>query len=287
MDFINPQSDFGFKRLFGNEKKPKVVISFLNAAFGFTGKKMIKGVTFMDPYIRQITKRQKMSIIDVKCTDLDGHKFIIEIQVERDKDFPERVQDYVASNIIDQLDAGQNYEDLLPVFFLGVLNFNMIECSNEPINSYRVVNIHQENGKKVMLDDGLFRLSHWSFIELKKFNKTIEQCETLVDKWIYVLQNAADMKSIPELFELEKEIQEAFDLLNKAGMNAQELEEYRDSMKNMRAERSIIATAREDGKAEGKAEAMRELAKKMLLKKKPLDEIAEMTGLSAEEIKKL
>ena len=283
MDFINPQSDFAFKRLFGNEKKPNIVISFLNAAFDFTGTKKIKGVTFMDPYIRQVTKRQKMSIIDVKCTDLDGHKFIIEIQVDRDKDFPERVQDYVASNIIDQLEAGQDYEDLLPVYFLGVLNFKMVTCSEEPINSYRIVNIHHESGKKIMVDDGLFRLSHWMFIELGKFNKAEKECVTLVDKWIYVLKNAADMKEIPALFGTEKEICEALGLLNKGGMNAAELEQYRDSMRNMRAERSVIATAREDGKAEEK----RAMAKNLLRKKMSVADIAEVTGLSVNEIEKL
>ena len=288
MEFISPLSDFGFKRLFGNTEKPHIAISFLNSVLDLRDSKSIKNITFLDPHNRHMAKLNKLSIVDVKCVDQSGNKFIIEMQFDSERDFAQRAQEYVACSIVDQLEVGDEYSKILPVYFVGVINFNMIKTTEEPITTYRPVQVKKAKDKdySMFMDDALLNLSSWTFIELKKFRTPLEACETLVDKWLYLLRYAHEQKEIPALFGIEKVTKDAFELLNQGSMNSDEIAQYRANLNALRAENSVIRSAKEEGREEGEHNAKLTMAK-ALLNKMSVAEVAEITGLSADVLKKL
>ena len=282
MNFMNLQTDFAFKRVFGNEQKPHIAMSFLNSVLDFPEGEKIVSLVFPDPHNKRDIKRDKLSIVDVKCTDQMGRKFIIEMQVEKEAAYAQRSQYYVAHSLIRQLEDGEKFDKLLPVLFVGVLNFNMIDSNDHPLNHYSIVNRRVLHGTETLINDGLLKLSGWTFIELKKFNKKLEACESLVDKWIYLLRYAEKLDQIPALLGANHEIHDALDLLNKAAMTRPELEIYSDSVNAWRIECDKLDTA----EARGEQKATFAIAKKML-KTMTAEEVATILDLTVDQLEKL
>ncbi len=288
MKFLNLQTDFAFKRVFGNARKSHITMSFLNAVFNFPEGEKIVDLTFIDPYNKPDAVHKKMSIVDVKCTNKKGHKFIIEMQAKGQSAYPQRAQHYVFSNVADQLDKGERFDKLLPVYFVGVVKFSMNKQkkSAPPISHYVIMNKQEVDGKMVFDDDGLLSLASWVFVDLTKFNKKLDACKSLVDEWMYVLKYAEKLDEIPALLGVDKAIHDALELLNSGGMTEKELAEYKEELDALMVEEGVLSFAEAKGIEMGKAEAKIELAKKMLKKMSPA-EVAEVTGLSIEEIQKL
>ncbi len=290
MKFLNLQTDFAFKRVFGNAKKPHIAINFLNAVLALPEGKEIVDLIFIDPYNKPKTTRKKLGIVDVKCTNKRGEKFIIEMQAREQPAYAKRAQHYVFANVVDQLEKGERFDTLLPVYFVGVLKFNLITHTKQPISRYTIV--QKQNDE--LLEDDLMDLANWTFIELTKFNKKIAACKTLVEQWMYLLKYAEKLDEIPALLGAEKALLEAMELLNEGAMTEKERVTYQEELDALRVEEDILSAAEKkaeargktEGKTEGKAEAIRELARN-LLDVLPVEKIAEITGLSADEIKKL
>jgi predicted transposase/invertase (TIGR01784 family) len=217
MKFADPKNDLAFKKIFGNENKKEILISFLNSVLDFKDKKAIVDVDLDNPYQLPDIKELKETILDIKATNQNGDKFIVEMQKKDLSNFDKRSLYYTSKAYVSQIDKGEEMINLKKVYYIAILNFNMFENKNY-ISRHLIIN--QETMTQDLKD------FEFSFIELKKFNVKLEDLNTTIDKWIFFLNNASSFDLIPKEYEDIKEFQEAFQIANKFSWNKKELEYY-------------------------------------------------------------
>lgn len=286
MIFLDPTSDIAFKKLFGNQAKKEILMSFLNSILEKKGEDIIVDVTITDPYNNPETNWLKLSIVDVRCVDQKGRHLIVEVQVKYQDDYPERVQHYVAHAIARQLGKGAKYREIMPVIFIGILSENFSE-SPDYINHHTIRN--------TLTQEQLLKHMDFYFIELSKFNKELNQLESVTDKWIYLLKNAETLDAIPTELQSPIEIEDAMDELKQGNLSPQELTAYDIYLDRRRVAQSVeetlirrsIAKGMQQGMEEGKHVQALAIATKMLQDGFDHETIAKLTTLTLEEIKKL
>ncbi len=286
MQFVDVKNDIAFRKIFGNEKKTEIIISFLNAVLDLSKGKLITKVKIENPYQLPEIKGLKESILDVRVTDERDISYIVEMQIESTPSFDKRVQYYTAKRYSSQIKRGDDYPKLNQVIFVGILNFVFFEESKDYISQHRTVNI--KTGNQTL--DGM----EYNFIELEKFDKELEEITTLVDKWIYFLKNSESLEMIPSNVR-DKGLKHAYEDAERYTWTEEELLAYDQyySKQRERQDQMDEATKKarenglEEGMEKGRKERSIEIAKKMLAKGTDLDMIAEFTGLSIAEIESL
>jgi predicted transposase/invertase (TIGR01784 family) len=253
MRFADPKNDVAFKKIFGDENHKEVLISFLNSILDFKDSMKIKDVTIVNPYQVPKIKDLKNTILDIKATNENNQEFIVEMQVEKDKNFAKRSLYYTSKSYVNQIDNGERYPELKKVYFIGILDFAIFDTKNYLSNHL----ILDTKTNICELKDFEF-----TFIELKKFNLSLQQCDTIAKKWIYFIQNASSFDLIPKEYENIKEFRTAFNTAKIYNWNKDELEVYDYVCLNEGKKKSEIDTAREDGFVEGKEEGIKEGVKK-------------------------
>lgn len=188
MKFVDVKNDVAFRKIFGNENKKVILISFLNAVLGLEGQSRVKEVTLLNPFQLPRIAGEKSSIIDVRATDEKGATFIVEMQVAEPAGFDKRVLYYTSKDYAAQINSGEDYPLLRPVYFIGVLNFNYFSGKNY-LSSHLIID--EETGE-CNFKDLKFR-----FIELKKFNKEVNELKNIIDKWTFFIKNADELEVIP------------------------------------------------------------------------------------------
>ena len=252
--YINPYTDFGFKKLFGTEMNKDLLISFLNALF--MGHQNIKEVKYLPTEHFGVYGDSRRAIFDVYCEDENGGKFIVEMQNVYQQFFKDRSVFYSTFPIQEQAKVGAEWDfNLKEVYTVGVLNFEFRDGEYSKECYHHEVKLMDTQTKKVFFD----KLTY-IYLEMPKFNKTEDQLETMFDKWLFVLRN------LSRLFERPKALQEK--VFTKLINNA-------------------INTAKAEAKAEGKAEANMDNARKMKADGMPAELISKYTSLSIDEIEKL
>jgi predicted transposase/invertase (TIGR01784 family) len=286
MKFADPKNDIAFRKIFGDENKKEILISFLNNLLNFAGTtKEIIDLTIADPY--QVPKLidLKQTVLDIKAVDKRNIHYIIEMQVIHTAAFEKRVMYYVSKAYYQQLDKADDYPKLNQVIFLGFLDFVLFK-ENSNYTTRHLILEERTNGH-------YFKDFELNFVELPKFKKSLGELEDVKDKWIYFVKNASDMSIIPKEMEEPKEIREAFEAANRLSWTKEELDAYDDKGIYIQEERGRIEYAKEEGREEGKVvgreegkkEKAVEIAKSMLSKGISIDIIVETTGLAKEEIK--
>ena len=257
MKFADPKNDVAFKKIFGDENKKEILISFLNNILDFAGtKKEIADIMIANPY--QVPKLEglKYSILDIKALDKRGIHYIIEMQVLHTEALEKRVLYYTSKAYIQQLNRAEEYPKLNQVIFLGFLDFTFFD--NNPAYASRHLILDEKTHEHVFKD---FELN---FVELPKFDKDLDHLDNVKDKWIYFVKNAGDMKIIPEQMKSPKEIVEAFEVANEHTWSQEELDAYDAKGIFIADQRQGYIYAQKQGLAEGKAEGLAEgLAKGM------------------------
>lgn len=246
MKFADVKNDVAFRKIFGNQKKSIVLISFLNAVLDLEeGSRIIK-VTIIDPYLLPRIIGEKASIIDVRATDQRGRRFIVEMQVADKKGFDKRVQFYTSRDYSMQIDKGEDYPKLKPTYFVGILNFGIGFGKDYLAKHY---NIEEETGKCVLSD-----IQH-RFIQLTKFKKKRHELTTLVDKWTFFIKHAGKLEIIPEDV-LDEGLKTAYQEADKHLWTKEELIAYENASIREQDERGERALAKEEGKEEKEKEAI-------------------------------
>ena len=217
MSFADPTSDIAFKKIFGSQQRSHILISFLNAALGFTGKAAIAELEIVAPYQVPHLKGFLESTLDVRAKDKAGREFIVEMQVEDNKNFAKRACYYTAKAYSQQLKKKEKYATLRPVFFLGILSFNFFE-GDDFLTRHLILN--QKTQKQEL---GEFE---FAFIELKKFNKKESELSDIIDKWTYFLKHAGSLKKAPKSLTKIPEINEAFEVADQHLWTPEELHIY-------------------------------------------------------------
>jgi predicted transposase/invertase (TIGR01784 family) len=274
MQFADPRTDFAFKKIFGNDKAKDVLISFLNAVLGLDAAHAIVEVTILNPYEAPKTKYMRASYVDVKCVDARGISYIVEMQVAYVAGFEKRVIYNASKAYSNQLLVGEAYPKLNQVISINILDFILFDDFSHYLSCHQIQETISGNS---YLDE-----IRYYFIELPKFGKTEEELETVVDKWVYFIKHTRQLDHVPAKLD-EPAFRKAFELANRANMTPEELEHYEDSVLVMLDERGRIDGAFE----KGEYNKAREIARSMRHKNMASALIAELTGLTVEEIEKL
>jgi predicted transposase/invertase (TIGR01784 family) len=274
MRFINPKTDFAFKKIFGSSESKDILISFLNAMV-YNSEPMIQDLEIIDPYLAPKVTGLKDTYLDVKAQLNTGEIVIIEMQVINVEAFRKRVLYNAAKTYSLQLDVGQGYRFLKPVIALTITDFIQFENTDSLISHF----IFKEKTHNFNYSENELELV---FVELPKFQKSLEQLETLTDKWIYFMQSARILETVPETLETVPQIQRAFQIANQTNLTREELDEVEKVELFLQDQRNAISFAKNEARQEKAIEIARQLLN-------ILDDetISRTTGLSLEEIQKL
>jgi len=189
MKFVDVKNDIAFRKIFGNENKQEILISFLNAVLELPKGKKIKKIEIKNPFQLPEIKDLKSSILDVRATDESEISYIVEMQVEELEGFDKRVQYYTAKQYSSQIYKGDKYPQLNQVIFIGILDFVFFVDDASYITRHRTVNVKTQRSSLNGME--------YNFIELPKFNKEIKETKTLIEKWVYFIKNAENIDVIP------------------------------------------------------------------------------------------
>ena len=216
--YLDPKADVTFKKVFGEHKN--LVMSLLNALLPLDEGKKIESIEYLPPELVPETPLGKNSIVDVRCEETGGRKFIVEMQMEWFPDFRERVLLNSAKAYVRQLPKGNNYKLLQPVYALSLVNETFEPDTEEYYHYYHLV--HDLHSDKVL--DGL----HLVFVELPKF-----KAKNLVEKKMQILwlrflteidRDGADEVS-QDLLD-NPQTGEALEIVRESGMNDAERAAY-------------------------------------------------------------
>jgi predicted transposase/invertase (TIGR01784 family) len=242
--FADPKTDFVFKRIFGVDSRKHLLIALINHLLELEGDRIIVDLqhTPTDQHID--IPELKMSIVDVKCTDATGRRFVVEMQILKIEGFDKRVVYNASKAYVMQLRNGDEYPALCDVVGITICNFNLWPDKNEQGN-FKVPMLsrwrmqEQHSGEK-----GLSQIQ-FAFLELPKYNAG-DTPKTLVEKWAYFFREAKNLDVIPPAL-AEKPFQDAFEVARRATFTPQEWDLY-DRMKVAEQDaRGALTVARREG----------------------------------------
>lgn len=282
--YINPFTDYGFKKLFGEELNKDLLLDFLNELLK-EEQGQIKELTYLKTEHLGLTELDRKAIFDLYCENERGEKFIVELQKSKQNFFKDRTVYYSTFPIREQAKrADWNYE-LKAVYTIAILDFVFEADKNEPDKFRYDVKLKDIETNKVFYDKLTF-----IYLEMPKFKKTIDELETRFDKWLYVISNLNKLDRIPDSLR-EQIFEKVFETAEIAKFTPAQVLSYEDSLKYYRDLKNSLDTAREEGEIEGilkgKLEGKIEVAKNMLSMNVAADIVMQATGLSEEEIKTL
>jgi predicted transposase/invertase (TIGR01784 family) len=274
MKFADVKNDIAFRKIFGNENKKEVLISFLNAVLDFEGKHTITKVTIINPYQLPKFRDGKATIIDVKAKDQSGREFIVEMQVADALGFSKRVLYYTSQGYVSQIDRGEFYDKLNPTIFIGILDFNLSQ-NPKYISRHRILDV--ETGERIMED------MEFNFIELPKFRIERKDLKTLVEKWVFFIKEAENLEVIPEGMD-DPGLQAAYEEANIQTWSPEELEAYDYAGLRETEDRLRLEKAKEIASAIAIKDNQIKIASQMKQDKIDKEIIKKYTELTDEEI---
>ena len=269
MQFADIKNDIAFRKIFGNENKKEILISFLNAVLKLEDQKQIIWIEILNPYQLPRIAGSKATILDVRAKDKAGNTYIVEMQVTDKKGLDKRITFYSARGYASQLDASENYYKLKPIIFIGILDFEYMASPNY-MSRHLILDVETQEHKLKDLE--------FTFIELPKFNKSENELLSLVEKWIYFIKNAESLNVIPQSIN-DEGLKLAYHEADRHTWTKSELEEY-DYVRM----RETDEVTREMFVIENRS---LEIGKNAIIAGATDNFIAEITGLTMEQIQEL
>ena len=278
--YVNPYTDFGFKKIFGEEASKPLLIDFLNTLLPDNNK--VKDLSFKNTEQLGQTIVDRKAIYDIYCENDKGEKFIVELQKAKQNYFKDRTVYYSTFPIREQAEKGEWDYKLNAVYCIGILDF-CFENPTSRINDDEVihfVNLKDQHGR--LFYDKLTYI----YLEMPNFNLHENELKTRQEKWLYFIKNLEKTESIPEIFS-DEIFSQAFECAKLSALKGNEILAYENSLKVYRDLKGIVDTAYGDGKVEGKIEGKIEIVKNMLVGGLPIAMIAQFTELTESEIFKI
>lgn len=263
--YIDPLTDFGFKRIFGTEPNKVLLIDFLNTLL--PAHHQIQDITFKNTENIGYTPFDRRAIFDIYCQGQNGDRFIVEVQKAKQNFFKDRSIFYATFPIQEQAKQGIWDFQLKAVYSVGVLDFVLKDHQGE---ADFIHTVELKDQKCQVFYDKL----KFIYIELPKFTKSIEELDTQLDKWLFALRHLAELSDRPQPLQ-EGIFGRLLDVAEIANFSRTEQETYESSLKYYR-----------DLK-EGRQEGIYQVAQTMKAAGVPLQEIATYTGLALSEIERL
>ena len=275
--YVNPFTDFGFKKIFGEEASKPMLIDFLNAILPETNK--IVDLSFKNTEQLGQLEQDRKAIYDIYCESEKGEKFIVELQKAKQNYFKDRTVYCSTFPIREQAEKGEWYFNLKAVYCIGILDFTFDDYETEPEKSEVVHTIKLKNQFGKIFYDKLTFI----YLEMPNFNLNENQLKTRLDKWLYFIKYLEDFQSIPTII-ADEVFNKAFEKAEIAKFGAREIASYENSLKVYRDLKNVIDTAFDDGKNEGRTEGKFEMARFMKTENEPIEKIIKYTGLTEDEI---
>jgi len=274
--YLDPKADVVFKKIFGDH--PQLLISFLNALLPLPSNSPIVTLTYLQSEQVPVIPEFKRTIADVKCTDAQGRVFIVEMQMNWTDHFKQRLLFGTSQAFVKQLDRGEEYKFLQPVYGLGIVAEIYEKTTSDWYHHYQLV-------KKGDADHSdLIEHLQLIFIELPKLPIQSSEEKKLRLLWLRFLREIDEKTTTVsnDLLEIP-EIAQAVELAEESAYTPGELSLYEGYWDQVSREKTLIMDKYAEGKAEGKAE----IAINMLKDNEPLDKIIRFTGLSQQDIVEL
>lgn len=278
--YVNPFTDYGFKKIFGEEASKPLLIDFLNALLPLQDK--ILDLNFKNTEQLAQSDAERKAIYDIYCENEKGEKFIVELQKARQNYFKERTIYYSTFPIREQAEKGDWNYHLKAVYCVGILDFTFDDYENEPEKHEvtHTIKLKNQNGK-VFYD----KLTY-IYLEMPNFKQSEAELKTRLDKWLYFIKHLEDFQSIPVIFK-DEIFTQAFEKAELARLAPSELDQYENSLKIFRDNKAVydyaITTAFDEGKLKGKLEVAKSLKESGV----SFEIIHKTTGLSKAEIEQL
>ncbi|MGD1891076.1 MAG: Rpn family recombination-promoting nuclease/putative transposase [Cyclobacteriaceae bacterium] len=281
--YINPFTDFGFKKLFGTEFNKELLIDFLNQVLG--DRERIQDLTYLNTEHLGNTESDRKAIFDLYCENEQGEKFIIELQNVKQQYFKDRSIFYSTFPIQSQAPKGTDWDYYLKaVYTIGILNFSFPDKSEQE-RFMREVQLIDKETVEVFYDKLTF-----IYLEMPKFKKSEDELLSQFDKWLYVLKNLHRLQNRPVKLQ-EKVFEKLFSEAEIAKLNKEEMSAYEESLKVYRDNKNTmdyaIETAKKEGMVEGASKREVEIARELKKNGVSIDLIEKTTGLTKEQIEKL
>jgi predicted transposase/invertase (TIGR01784 family) len=232
MRFVNPRTDYAFKKIFGSEQSHDILISFLNAILNLTGDDVIIAVTINDPYQPPKTGGMKDTFLDVKVQDQRGLVYLVKMQVLNSMGFEKQMLFNACKAYVNQLGRGEMYRLLNRVVAITITGFVLFPELQDAVSHFELR--AQEDAAVRCPDLALV------FAELTKFNLIEAQLKTPLDCWLYFFKTARTLTEIPQSLASEPAIVHALELANRAGWSEEELDDV--EKREMWLRRSTVFT---------------------------------------------
>ncbi|WP_114782393.1 Rpn family recombination-promoting nuclease/putative transposase [Botryobacter ruber] len=282
--YINPFTDYGFKRLFGEEPNKDLLLDFLNEMLKEEQGQIVE-LTYLKNENLSASELDRKAIFDIYCENERGEKFIVELQKTKQNFFKDRTVYYATFPIREQAKrADWNYE-LKAVYTVAILDFVFDEDKAQPEKYRYDVKLTDTESHKVFYNKLTF-----IYLEMPKFNKTVEELDTRFDKWLYVIRNLNKLDRVPDKLR-ERIFNKLFETAEIARFTPEQVRSYEDSLKYYRDLKNSLDTAREEGLIEGIEKGIEQgiakVALNMLKKGISVGVISETTGLTSQQIERL
>jgi predicted transposase/invertase (TIGR01784 family) len=285
--YLDPKNDLVFKRIFGEH--PDLLISFLNALMPLPPGRQIESVEYLPAELVPNNPAKKDSIVDVRCKDNCGRQFLVEMQMYWSRAFLSRLVFNTSKAYVKQLDKGDHYELLQPVYGLGILNENFDSVTPEFYHHYQTVN----RGNTDEVIEGL----EFVLVELPKFEPEKWADRKMAVLWLRFLKEIKEQtREAPADLLANEYIHKAVDICEEGRFTEAELAHYEYYLDYIRTERAYLYASYVDGQVKGKAEGRVEgevegerkkaiqVVKESAKAGIPVETIAVITGLTPEEV---
>ncbi|WP_270943319.1 Rpn family recombination-promoting nuclease/putative transposase [Romboutsia lituseburensis] len=272
---LSPKVDFVFKRIFGNEKHPDILISFLNAVM--KPKDLIESVQIRNSDIEKEHIEDKYSRLDIKAITNKGEYINIEIQVKNEYNMIKRSLYYWSKMFENQIVEGDNYNKLAKTVCINILDFKYLK-NDKFHNAYRL--------KEIDTNEELTDTMELHFIEIPKLRKLddSEEISDMLEAWVAFIQSP-ESEVVEKLEMSKKEIKEAKSQLLKMSVDSKDRYMYEKRKESILEKVSLIESAEQKGIEQGEYKKAIEIAQNAINNNLDENTIQLITGLSLEEIK--
>ena len=249
--YINPFTDYGFKKIFGDEENTELLESLINDILGLEGKDKIKKIIFKNGELLPDSPEDRKAIFDLYCTDEKGSEFIVELQKVHQEHFQSRALYYTSFPIQEQAIRGKWDFSLTPIYFIGLLNFTIDRFKESPefLHHGKIMDIKT---KEVMYDN-----LNMIYVEIPKLQKNKEELSNHLEWWLYVLQNLSRLDDVPKGLKGDI-IEKAFEKAEFINLPKAEQDKYHKNLKVYRDLINSFETAHKDGMKKGLKEGIKQ-----------------------------
>jgi predicted transposase/invertase (TIGR01784 family) len=294
MKRLKVKNDFIFHKIFGQSENKDILISFLNAVLELEGEKRLDDIEILDPMLKKEGIDDKQGILDIRAKTIIGEQINIEVQLINQYNMDKRTLFYWSKIFTEQLKEGQPFNELRKTISINILDFNYIGVDEY----HSVFHLWEDTHKDYELTDVL----EIRFLELPKFRKARPDLSKPLDRWLVFIEESPE-EVLEMVRKMEPAIAKAEEILEHLG-SLDEIRRYYEAREMaIHDEITRIIGAREEGIkegkikgkiegkiegiVEGKKEGKKEIAQKLIAIGMDMGKIADVTGLSNDEIKRL